>query len=60
MVYLALFGIGHILIGPLWEGLALLVGSAICAAILYNNISKSGWKEGTPALPAAASRTFGH
>jgi hypothetical protein len=34
--------------------------SAICGVVLYNNISKSEWKEETPALSTAASRTFGH
>jgi hypothetical protein len=60
MVYLALFGLGHVLIGPLWQGLALLVGSAICAAVLYRNISKSEWKEETPVLVDSSPRTFGH
>jgi SSS family solute:Na+ symporter len=43
MVYLALFGLGHVLLGPMWEGLLLLVLSAICASFLYSNISRSGW-----------------
>jgi solute:Na+ symporter, SSS family len=41
MVYLALFGLGHVLIGPLWEGVGLLAISAICAGALYSNISRS-------------------
>jgi Na+/proline symporter len=45
MVYLALFGLGHVLLGPLWEGFVLLLISAICAGLLYSNISRSGWKE---------------
>src|SRR5581483_9965539 len=60
MVYLALFGLGHLLIGPLWEGLVLLLGSAVCAAVLYNNISKSEWKEEEPPILASAPRSFGH
>ena len=60
MVYLALFGLGHLLIGPLWEGLLLLVGSAICGAVLYANISRSEWKEEAPSLAASAPRSFGH
>jgi SSS family solute:Na+ symporter len=60
MVYLALFGLGHLLIGPLWEGLALLVGSAVCAAVLYKNILNSEWKEESSRLATSASRTFGH
>jgi solute:Na+ symporter, SSS family len=42
MVYLALFGLGHVLIGPMWEGLLLLLLSSICAGILYSNISRTG------------------
>jgi SSS family solute:Na+ symporter len=41
MVYMALFGLGHVLIGPFWEGAGLLAGAAICAGALYSNISRS-------------------
>jgi solute:Na+ symporter, SSS family len=41
MVYLALFGLGHVLIGPFWKGIGLLAASAICAGALYSNISRS-------------------
>jgi hypothetical protein len=60
MVYFALFGLGHLLIGPKWEGFMLLLGSALCALALYRNISRSEWTEGAPALSASASRGFGH
>jgi hypothetical protein len=43
MVYLALFGLGHVLLGPMWQGLLLLVLSAACAFALYTNIIRSGW-----------------
>ena len=43
MVYLALFGLGRVLLGPFWLGLALLTASAICAGLLYSNISRTGW-----------------
>ncbi len=43
MVYLALFGLGHVLLGPYWEGVALLLVAAICAGVLYSNISRSEW-----------------
>jgi SSS family solute:Na+ symporter len=43
MVYLALFGLGHVLLGPFWEGVGLLAVSAICAGALYSNISRSDW-----------------
>jgi hypothetical protein len=41
MVYLALFGLGHVLIGPFWEGVGLLAVAAVCAGALYSNISRS-------------------
>jgi len=43
MVYLALFGLGRVLLGPFWEGLVLLLISAICAGVLYSNIRHSEW-----------------
>jgi solute:Na+ symporter, SSS family len=45
MVYMALFGLGHVLLGPFWEGIGLLTASAICAGALYSNISRGGWSE---------------
>jgi len=45
MVYLALFGLGHVLIGPFWQGAGLLALSAICAGALYSNISRSWGSE---------------
>jgi Na+/proline symporter len=50
MVYLALFGAGHILIGPWGEGMLLLGGSAICAMALYFNLARQGWE--SEILPA--------
>jgi SSS family solute:Na+ symporter len=43
MVYLALFGLGHVLLGPMWQGLLLLILAAACAFALYTNIIRSGW-----------------
>jgi solute:Na+ symporter, SSS family len=43
MVYLALFGLGHVLLGPFWEGVVLLLISAVCAGVLYSNIRRSQW-----------------
>jgi Na+/proline symporter len=43
MVYLALFGMGHVLIGPMGEGLLLLSGSGLCAVALYANLARQGW-----------------
>src|SRR6266853_805254 len=48
MVYMALFGLGHVLLGPFWEGIALLTASAICAGALYSNIARSDWSEEAP------------
>jgi SSS family solute:Na+ symporter len=50
MVYLALFGVGHLLIGPFTEGILLLVGSAVCAVALYVNLARQGWGSETGAL----------
>ena len=43
MVYLTLFGLGHMLLGPFWEGAGLLAVAGICAGALYSNISRSSW-----------------
>ncbi len=43
MVYLALFGLGQVLLGPVGSGLILLLIAAICAGALYSNISRSEW-----------------
>jgi SSS family solute:Na+ symporter len=59
MVYMALFGLGHVLLGPFWEGIGLLTASAICAGALYSNISRGGWSEEGPAQPAPTGRAFG-
>ncbi|HKS76959.1 MAG TPA: sodium:solute symporter family protein [Terriglobales bacterium] len=45
MVYLALFGVGHLLLGPLGEGVVLLFASGVVAALLYANLSRQGWQE---------------
>ena len=44
MVYMALFGIGWLTLGPMWRGAVMMAGSAICAALLYGNLSRSHWK----------------
>ena len=56
MVYLALFGAGHILIGPWGEGMLLLGGSAVCAMALYFNLARQGWE--SEILPAGARRDY--
>ncbi len=60
MVYMALFGLGHVLLGPFWEGIGLLTAAAICAGALYSNISRGGWSEEGPARPVPAGRVIGH
>ncbi len=59
MVYMALFGLGHVLLGPFWEGIALLTASAICAGALYSNIARSSWSEEAPVQISDAGR-IGH
>ena len=43
MVYLALFGLGRVLLGGMWLGTGLLFASAVCAGLLYSNILRSDW-----------------
>jgi Na+/proline symporter len=43
MVYLALFGLGRVLLGPMAKGIGLLFASGICAAALYTNLARQGW-----------------
>lgn len=43
MVYLALFGLGRVLLGPMWKGIGLLFASGISAAALYANLARQGW-----------------
>jgi hypothetical protein len=44
MVYLALFGSGYLLMGAQTKGIILLVAAIISAALLYGNLSRSGWE----------------
>ncbi len=54
MVYLALFGLGLVLLGPVWKGIVLLLACAACAIALYSNLSRQGWgREGGGSLQAA-------
>jgi hypothetical protein len=43
MVYCALFGMGHILLGPTFEGMVLLGLAGLCAGMLFSNLNRSGW-----------------
>jgi len=60
MVYLALFGLGHVLLGPVGEGFVLLLMSALCAGLLYSNISRSGWNaDGVASVSAQKQGVIG-
>ena len=43
MVYLALFGLGKLILNQPGLGIGLLVGSLICAFLLYKEQSRRGW-----------------
>ncbi len=43
MVYLALFGLGKVILHQPGLGIVLLIGSAVCAVILYKEQSRRGW-----------------
>jgi SSS family solute:Na+ symporter len=43
MVYCALFGLGHILLGPASRGIILMILAAVCAGLLSRNLTRSGW-----------------
>jgi len=54
MVYLALFGLGKLIMKQPGLGLFLLVGSAVCAALLYWDQNSRGWgAEDGEEVPAA-------
>src|SRR5579871_745814 len=44
MVYLAMFGIGKLVLGPVWLGWVYLVVAAICGYAIYWDFSKRGWE----------------
>jgi hypothetical protein len=50
MVYLTLFGIGKLALGPQGEGALFLLGAGICAGLLYLDLHR-GWGE-EPVLGA--------
>ncbi|MGZ4838892.1 MAG: hypothetical protein ACXVZR_10110, partial [Terriglobales bacterium] len=43
MVYLALFGLGKLILNQPGLGVVLLIGSVICAVLLYLEQSRRGW-----------------
>jgi len=44
MVYLALFAVGRLVMGPRSTGALMLLASAVCAFLLYRNLSRGGWE----------------
>ena len=44
MVYLALFAVGRLAMGPRSTGALMLLASAVCAFLLYRNLSRGGWE----------------
>jgi hypothetical protein len=44
MVYMALFGIGHLLLGSTSLGIVFLVVAVFCAYAIYWDFSKRGWE----------------
>jgi len=43
MVYLTLFGVGLLLLGPVEKGILLLLAAGACAVGLHSNLSRQGW-----------------
>ena len=44
MVYLMMFGVGRLILGPVWRGWLYLALGAICGAVIYYDFSKRGWE----------------
>ncbi len=44
MVYLAMFGIGKFILGPVWLGWVYMALAAVCGAVIYWDFSKRGWE----------------
>ena len=44
LVYCALFGIGRLILGPVWLGLALLAIAALCTYFLFWDLNRRGWE----------------
>jgi SSS family solute:Na+ symporter len=57
MVYLALFAVGKLIVGPRLVGGIELAGASLCAYLLYLNIIRTGWR--TEPVSAAAEALSG-
>ncbi|MGH9668994.1 MAG: sodium:solute symporter family protein [Terriglobales bacterium] len=44
LIYCALFGIGRLILGPVWLGLVLLAGAALCTVFLFWDLNRRGWE----------------
>jgi hypothetical protein len=44
LIYCALFGIGRLILGPVWLGLALLAGAVLCTYFLFWDLNRRGWE----------------
>jgi Na+/proline symporter len=44
LIYCALFGIGRLILGPLWLGLLLLAIAALCTYFLFWDLNRRGWE----------------
>jgi SSS family solute:Na+ symporter len=44
LVYCALFGIGRLILGPVWLGLVLLAIAALCTFFLFWDLNRRGWE----------------
>ena len=44
LIYRALFGIGRLILGPVWLGLVLLAGAALCTLFLFWDLNRRGWE----------------
>ena len=43
LIYCSLFGIGRLLLGPAWQGFALLALGVACAWFIYWDLDRRGW-----------------
>jgi hypothetical protein len=43
MIYCSLFGIGRLILGPVWQGFVLLAIAALCLYLLFWDLNRRGW-----------------
>jgi hypothetical protein len=54
MVYLALFGLGKLILNQPGLGITLLIASVVCATLLYFEQSRRGWGAEQDQRPAGS------